>query len=53
MQIKLLNKKIIEFFNLASIIILYAWISFFPQPVQERFDFAINIFLIAVQISQS
>lgn len=40
------NYSIVEYIGITCIIALFVWISFFPQPIQEKYHLVTNIFLI-------
>ena len=45
MKIKILNLSIFRYFKVICTIILFAWISFFPQPIQDLYGIFVRIFL--------
>ena len=48
MKTNLLRLNALEYSKEIFVITLFAWISFFPQPLQEKYHLATNIFLIGV-----
>jgi len=46
MRIKELNIPFLKYIGINCIIVLFIWISFFPQLIQEKYHFVINILLV-------